>query len=353
MTVPTAVAAAWGWADCELAPLAGGLINQTYRVARAGTPIAVLQQMHPVFRGEVNLDIAAVGRHLAATGSNVRIPDVLPTRAGALWLDHEARPWRALGWLPGETLHAVSHPSVVRSAGALVGRFHRALEGFAHAYAFRRTGVHDTPRHLAHLRAQIAAHAGASFAQAADIHALGQEILAAAMTLPPIDDLTPRHCHGDLKISNLLFSPRPGAPAADDPTCDLEATALVDLDTIGEMPLAHELGDALRSWCNPAGEDQGEVTLRTDLFAAAMEGYQAEAAPLAATTKRAIVAGLLTICTELAARFCADALADAYFGWDPTRFASRRDHNLLRARRQLELATAVKREFSALLDAMA
>ncbi len=353
MSVPDTVAAAWGWADCDLAPLTGGLIYQTFRVARAGTPIAVLQQMHPVFRGEVNLDIDAVGRHLKVSGHNVRIPDVLPTRTGALWLDHEARPWRALSWLPGDTLHAVTQPSVARSAGALVGRFHRALDGFEHAYAFRRAGVHDTQLHVAHLRAQIAAHVGATFEHADDIHALGRDILAAAATLPPIEDLTPRHCHGDLKISNLLFSPRRrgGADAAVE--VELEATALVDLDTIGEMPLAHELGDALRSWCNPAGEDNGPVTLRTDIFAAAMAGYQAEAGPLAAAAKRSIAAGLLTICTELAARFCADALADSYFGWDRSRFPSRRAHNLLRARRQLELATAVKREFSALLDAMA
>ncbi|MBK9071457.1 MAG: phosphotransferase [Myxococcales bacterium] len=310
MTVPQTVAAAWGWADCELSPLAGGLINQTFRVARAGTPIAVLQQMHPVFRGEVNLDIDAVGRHLKAFGHDVRIPDVLPTRAGALWLDHEARPWRALSWLPGDTLHAVPHPSVARSAGALVGRFHRALDGFEHAYAFRRAGVHDTPLHLANLRAQMAAHAGATFENAAAIHALAQEILAAAALLPPIEDLAPRHCHGDLKISNLLFS-EPGSVAAGEAN-GLKATALVDLDTIGKMPLAHELGDALRSWCNPAGEDQDEVIFRTDIFAAAMEGYQAETGPLADAAKRSIPAGLLTICTELAARFCADALADSY-----------------------------------------
>ena len=50
--------------------------------------------------------------------------------------------------------------------------------------------------------------------------------------------------HGDPKISNLMF-----ARDSDRGLC------LIDLDTLGPMPIALELGDALRSWCNPAAED--------------------------------------------------------------------------------------------------
>ena len=55
-----------------------------------------------------------------------------------------------------------------------------------------------------------------------------------------------------------------------------------------------------------------------------------------------IVVGLETVCVELAARFCVDAFDDAYFGWDPSRFPSRRAHNLVRARGQLALGRAVR-----------
>ena len=40
------------------------------------------------------------------------------------------------------------------------------------------------------------------------------------------------------------------------------ALCLIDLDTLAHMPVALELGDALRSWCNPATEDAGERALR-------------------------------------------------------------------------------------------
>ncbi len=40
---------------------------------------------------------------------------------------------------------------------------------------------------------------------------------------------------------------------------------------------------------------------------------------------------------ELGARFCADALNESYFGWNPARFASRSEHNQVRAAGQLAL----------------
>ena len=142
-----------------------------------------------------------------------------------------------------------------------------------------------------------------------------------------------RHGHGDLKISNLLLAAL--APA--------RGAALVDLDTLGLQTLAFELGDAMRSWCNPRGEDAGAVGFDLAIFAAAIAGWAEVAGGLyAADERRAIVTGLETVCVELAARFAADVFDDRYFGWDPVRFPSRRAHNLVRARGQLALAAAVR-----------
>ena len=49
----------------------------------------------------------------------------------------------------------------------------------------------------------------------------------------------------------------------------------------------------------------------------------------------AIVAATANIQVELAARFCADALNERYFGWDARRFGSRSEHNRVRAAGQL------------------
>ena len=105
---------------------------------------------------------------------------------------------------------------------------------------------------------------------------------------------------------------------------------------------ALELGDAFRSWCNPAGEDKRQSAFALDLFAAAVDGYAGAAAGwITPAESGAIVAGTLTIYVELAARFCADALRECYFGWDAERFPSRSAHNQVRAASQLTAARAL------------
>jgi Ser/Thr protein kinase RdoA (MazF antagonist) len=164
---------------------------------------------------------------------------------------------------------------------------------------------------------------------------LGREILAQAAELPALGELPRRHTHGDLKISNVMFDVRtPGGP--------VRASCLIDLDTLGRQTLAYELGDALRSWCNPHGEDVTAPRFDRAIYEAALRGYEAAAPGLLTDAERAaLLPGIETVCVELATRFCVDVFDDAYFGWDSSRYSSRRAHNLVRARGQLALARSV------------
>jgi Ser/Thr protein kinase RdoA (MazF antagonist) len=279
-----------------------------------------------VFGPTVNLDIDAVTAHLASRGMTT--PRLVRTLDGRAWVEHAGATWRALTWVDGETVHRVPDPSWAESAGALVGKFHRAVADLQHDYAFARAGVHDTPAHLAKLADCL--QLPADFDEHADGLALANEILAAARGLPELPATPRRHCHGDLKISNVLFR-------------DGRAICLLDLDTLGLSTIAFELGDAMRSWCNPRGEDAGSVAFELPIFAAAMRGFRDAAdAVVTREERRSIVFGLETVCVELAARFCVDVFRDSYFGWDRTRFPSRRLHNLVRAKGQLALGLAVR-----------
>jgi Ser/Thr protein kinase RdoA (MazF antagonist) len=244
--------------------------------------------------------------------------------------------WRALSWIDGETVHTVPGPAWAEAGGALVGAFHRAVADLSHDYVFSRVGVHDTAAHLARLAESV--EAGGDPAAVA----LGREILDAARALPDMPAVPHRHCHGDLKISNVLFATTP-----------LRGVCLVDLDTIGRSTMAYELGDAMRSWCNPHGEDAGRVAFDLAVFAAAIRGFRDAAdTVISADERRAIVIGLETVCLELAARFAVDALRDDqfYFGWDPARFPSHRAHSLVRAQGQLDLGRAVRAARAEALD---
>ena len=117
------------------------------------------------------------------------------------------------------------------------------------------------------------------------------------------------------------------------------------------MPVALELGDALRSWCNPATEDATRCALRAAVLSAAIEGYANAARGLLETAGwSAIADGTLTITVELAARFCADALRESYFRWDERRYASSSAHNQARTRGQLQIASTLRAELPALRE---
>ena len=53
---------------------------------------------------------------------------------------------------------------------------------------------------------------------------------------------------------------------------------------------------------------------------------------------------------ELAARFCADALHESYFGWNRARYDSASAHNQARVHGQLKLAAGIRAELAALED---
>jgi Ser/Thr protein kinase RdoA (MazF antagonist) len=336
--LPSAVLEAFGLEEYSSERELGGLINRTF-LARdpEGRFRAVVQRLHPIFAAEVNIDIEAVTEHLARAG--MPTPRLVRTRSGARWFEHDGGVWRALTYIDGVTLHTMPDSAHARAAGELVGRFHQAVRDLEHAFAFQRANVHDTTGHLRKLAAALrqagdapATPPSGAAALTAEATDLARHILDMSARLPPLGDLPKRVMHGDLKVSNVRFAEPPG----------VAALCLIDLDTLGPQNIAYEMGDALRSWCNPEGEDTAQTRFDVSVFAAAVEGYAGGAAGLLTPTEiDSILSGLETVCLELAARFCVDVFEDRYFGWNPQRFSSRREHNLVRAQGQHALALAV------------
>jgi Ser/Thr protein kinase RdoA (MazF antagonist) len=342
MPIPAAVLEAYaltgGAAELSIEHVPSN-INQTYVVKTRdpGKQPLVLQRLHPVFGAQVHVDIEAVTAHLAARG--VTTPRLIHSVDGRLWVEGggpSPHVWRALSYIDGVTLHHTSDPVRLASAAALLGQFHRALLDLQHRFVHERP-LHDTQRHLAKLRAAL----GSDRARGdTDAQELGTRILRhAERARIDFGALPRRTIHGDPKLSNVMF----------DRLAPDQAKCMIDLDTVGLGYLAYELGDALRSWCNPAGEDTTSAHVDMDAFAAVFRGYVRTCPEVIGREELASsVDGLETVSVELAGRFATDVIEDSYFGWDSLRFASRREHNLLRARGQLALSEAVRAQRPAL-----
>jgi Ser/Thr protein kinase RdoA (MazF antagonist) len=316
----------------SIAPLAGGLINRSFTTRRHDGSECVLQRVSSIFPESIHDDIDAVTRHLARKG--LTTPLLLPTASGHNRLRVDADVWRLMTRIPGLTHHAIPDDAAAHEAGRILGRFHHALADFSAPLASLRIGVHDTARHLGNLRQALEYRA--DHPAHAEVAALAERIFALAAAHAPLDAMPDRLVHGDPKISNVIFR-------------GTEAVCLVDLDTLARMPVAIELGDALRSWSNLESEDAAAAQFSHARFEAVLAGYRSGAGNSLTTPERdAIPMATLTIATELAARFAADALNESYFGWDATRFESASAHNLVRASGQLTLAERVHAALPAL-----
>lgn len=322
------IVAEFGLAPESLRPVTTGHINATWLGRDKQQRPLVLQRVNRVFSALVNRDIDAVTRHLRAKG--IATPVLVPAPGGALWLERAGAVWRTLSYIDGSTHEVVADPARAGEAGRVLAEFHLGLADLTHRFENVRLGVHDTARHLETLSETLGAQS--KHPRFEEVAALAAEILLLAAELEPLPMAPDRIVHGDPKISNVMFDRRTD-----------KALCLIDLDTLAEMPVALELGDALRSWCNPRAEDAAGAGLSSALFDAATAAYGRVARGwLEPAEWRAIPAATLTVAVELSARFCADALHERYFDWDRDRYASASEHNLARARGQLAVARAVR-----------
>jgi Ser/Thr protein kinase RdoA (MazF antagonist) len=332
-SIPSDVISAFALIADSARPVSDGHINRTWRVRdETGTDL-ILQRVNPVFPASVNETIDAVTRHLESRG--LTTPRLLPSRHGRLWIETDGV-WRVQTEVPGRTWASVESHAQAESAGRLLAQFHAALIDFGGAVEPSRAAPHDLDRHVRALKTALGKHR--DHRHRSSIEPLAETLLDRTRELGPPPTMPPRIVHGDPKITNMLFAEDSGV-----------GICLIDLDTLARMPLALELGDAFRSWCNDADEDAVGAQFSLSLFESAWRGYSGvaaawiepdEANAVATTTRR--------IAVELAVRFLTDALNESYFGWDSARFESASLHNQARARAQLDLADSIGAQAAAI-----
>jgi hypothetical protein len=299
---------------CSLEPLGQGNINDTWRVNLAGGRRLVLQRLHPgVFPdpGAVMANLRTVTGHLSQRAepgiSFFRL--MTNSRGQDHCIDETGCCWRLLTHIDHtRTLASLANPAQAEAIGTLLGRFHLLTASLdPDTLTDPLPDFHITPRYLARYDA-IRGMVRKEDEQEAFCRDLIEALRPTASLLEEARArLSRRVIHGDPKAANFLF-----AAEAD------RAVSLIDFDTVKPGLLLHDLGDCLRSCCNPLGEHQPDpatTVFDPDFFQALMAGYLRQAGDLlAATDRELLVASVALISFELGLRFFTDHLeSDRYF----------------------------------------
>lgn len=323
----------------DILPLGSGNINDTYLVdskqpfvlQRINTE--VFPNPHQVMDNLCQF-VSHARQRLSQTNRRWEIPTVLRTDDNQHhWTDSQGNIWRALSFVKGtttfDTIQSQDHAVEI---GYGLGYFHSLLSDLPVAnLADTLPGFHITPNYLDQYDAVLSQADIRSFEEhhCATLITSHRSQLSVLEQAKAKGHLPLRSIHGDPKINNILID-----------KVTKQAVSLIDLDTVKPGLVHYDIGDCLRSSCNPLGEETQHwqaVTFNVRLCAPVLEGYLSSAGAFLKEIEYDYIYDAVWLITfELGLRFFSDHLAgNIYFK------TQRPNHNLERALVQFQLATSI------------
>ncbi len=253
--------------------------------------------------------------------------------------DDKGEVWRVITRIMSARAFDVAQgPEHAMECGATLGHFHYLISDMDPAQVKDPLpGFHVTSGYLAKYdetlkTPEARALLGASM-EAKRLAKFIEERRALALSLETAEkngELQKRMFHGDPKVNNIMIDDVTG-----------KGTAMIDLDTVSPGLIHLDFGDALRSICNPAGEEESDlakVVFDEDLCTAFCKGYMREAGAFLTDADRAYLYDSIRLLPfELGLRFFQDYLAgNVYFK------TKQPEQNLNRARVQFRLCESIE-----------
>ena len=325
-----------------------GNINDTYLVTTGAGQKFILQRInqhvftHPAW---IMHNIRAYTTHVAqrlkddpvAPGRRWETPQIVPTNDGQDYvIDAEGEFWRAISFIEGARTYAkIQDAAHAREVGYALGRFQALISDMDAARLYDTLeGYHITPLYLAHYDAVVREGDFAGW-PAEVVYGMGF-LSERRDVIPVLEDakqrgkLRLRLAHGDPKVDNVMIDDATG-----------QAVGLIDLDTIKPGLVHYDIGDCLRSGCNPLGEETDDidgVTFDMDLCRAILEGYVPLVRSFFTENDYAyLYAAVRLLAIEQGLRFFMDYLeGNVYYK------VKSPEHNLLRALVQFKLAESIE-----------
>ncbi|MFZ0944476.1 MAG: phosphotransferase [Syntrophobacteraceae bacterium] len=257
------------------------------------------------------------------------------------WIDPGGHFWRAISFIENsESFDSVIDLDHAAEVGFALGYFHVLVSDLpADRLKDTLEGFHITPIYLGRYLAVLekwCAVASPDLAYCMDFIDRRKEFAPILEKAKADGRLALRIIHGDPKVSNVMIDTRTGL-----------AVSIVDLDTVKPGLVHYDIGDCLRSCCNPLGEDPGkpdEVRFEPELCQALLRGYFSVAKGfLTEYDREFIYDSIRLLAYELGMRFFCDYLeGNVYFK------ASDSQQNLRRALVQFRLVESIESQAQAL-----
>jgi len=337
-------------------PLGNGNVNDTFLVrSRAGCSVmqrinsAVFQEPQRVIE-----NLAVLSRHVQARLTAIppahellvqrrwEQPRLISTNPEQPWYCcRQGGVWRCISHVPDAiSVDVIEDAAQARELGLGLGLFHLLISDLpVSSLADTLEGFHITPRYLdAYHRALVQTQAGPS---AATDHCMAfirdrEGMVAVLEQAKARGELPLRPIHGDPKINNVMLDRTTG-----------EAVALIDLDTVKPGLVHYDLGDCLRSGCNPLGEETSNldgVRFELNLAEAILQGYFSVAGSMLTEAEVNLIPDAARLISfELGLRFFTDYLnGSTYFKADHP------EHNLQRALVQFTLTASIEQQLEPL-----
>jgi len=318
-------------ANASTTPFGAGLINHTWKVEdESGTYI--LQKINTtVFKNPrfISDNIQAIGNWLAKEHPSYFFCMPCTTISGDCLVQVNEDHFRMFPFVKNtHSLTVVNNTAQAFEAAKKFGEFTKLLAQFpAQQLKITLPHFHDLSLRYAQLQSSVANGNQQRVEQAAELLAFLSEqknIVSDFESLSTSGGFKQRVTHHDTKISNVLFDDKD------------KAVCVIDLDTVMPGYFISDVGDMMRTYLSPAGEEEkdlSKIKLREDYFEAIAEGYLGElhAQLTGAEIQHFIFAGKFMIYMQ-ALRFLTDHFNnDSYYG------SAYEGHNYYRAINQAHL----------------
>jgi len=327
--------------------LASGHINDTYLIKTDAAPNYVLQRInHGVFKDVPGLisNKVAVSKHLQKKLSHLsenelkrKVLAFVPIKDGSYYyVDNEGDFWNMMVFINDSiTFETVHNTQIAYEGGKLIGDFLNLTSDFDasvltevipkfHDMSFRFSQFENSLKVASEERLKDAK-------KCIDLVWSLKDEMHIIQHLKESGEIKLRVTHNDTKISNVLFD------------TNNKGLCVIDTDTIMPGVVHYDFGDAIRTICNSAAEDEtdlGKVNFNLEYYNAYTKGFLEEVeSALSPVEIKYLPLGAKTMIFIMAIRFLTDFLnGDIYY---KTKYP---EHNLDRSKNQLKLIESMSEQ---------